>query len=1133
MQDFQKKYFAAPDGKGNFDSADFALGENEWMNMENCRTKSTDAGRTNIVEGIGSTIRLSEIEPSVSKAELGAIDDPARDRFCWFSKDLYGPYDKILCYDQSDDTVYTVLQASQVTGGLNFHKFYLIHSAAILNGILYFTDELNQIRAVNIDAGIKLNHPSYDTEAVAYSAPIDPTEITLIRKPPALAPSIEKETDGTFENNFIANESFMFAFQYVWYTNEVTVLGTFSPASNLNAVTDTFNRIAVNMDANEVVPQTVRMVKLWVRIGNQAFNIKTWDKEVATEAQEIADQNDGTQVLSYDFYNDVTGEAMDNVTLLKPSDSVPITSGTLAAAKNRLFLGDNVAGYDTPLITSLGFSVTISDISGNSITRNLYSIEFRWISPVPGRSYRAWAFYISTGELSPPGWYAITSTEIFDNSITPPPLGPAPSTVAVSGLTFRGGTNASYHSGIATILGATIPTVQTYTLTANMCEITGITVDTFSIFKTKSQYSLGVVFYDFAMRKCGVVINGSLVSIPARDFAMTTAVDGIVWTLNNINAINEIPDWACYYTVVRTLNLRTRFFVQSYDKAAKYATKNSSGEYEFTNNTFVSSAVGIGLDTTALVQSGLGYVFTEGDVCILIDNSDNEYVLAVIGQSGKYIIVQTPEGGIGDLSSIQFIYEIYTPYRASEQEPYYEVGSMYRVLEPGTTARRYETLSDQLLPDAFVRTRNYDSVTYFAEAMSPNDRFYKRWDTDAGKINLVTKLGQQRKLGAVSFSNTFIPGTAVNGLSTFEALNQTDLPQENGQLERLILTSKVQDEGDVMLAICRNQTSSIYIGEVRVTDATGVTQFISASGSVIGTINTLKGSYGTINPESVVEFRGLVFWFDALNGKIIQYSANGLFPISAYNMTRYWNLFSLQYLSMTKEQIEALGDRPFVFMTVDPQHYELLVSVPKLLSVPPRGYLPDYPSMVYPFDIWDGQGKTLVYKLAEEPNYWQGAFRFVAEGFITMQNKMFSFKYGVLYQHNSTTGFNEFYGTQYKARIMTPFNKQFNTPKTYDSVKIEGNMRPSLTYLYANDPYQQSTDLMDFDYKDLEGMFYSPIYRNKLVPTASGFDTTGLLTGQKLRTPVLLALFEFTITNINLALRFVTIGYQASAGHNP
>ena len=92
-------------------------------------------------------------------------------------------------------------------------------------------------------------------------------------------------------------------------------------------------------------------------------------------------------------------------------------------------------------------------------------------------------------------------------------------------------------------------------------------------------------------------------------------------------------------------------------------------------------------------------------------------------------------------------------------------------------------------------------------------------------------------------------------------------------------------------------------------------------------------------------------------------------------------------------------------------------------------------------------------------------------------------------------------------------------------------MKPSFTYLYNNYPYVQTSDLADIDYRDFEGVFYSTLYRNKIVPTATGYNTNGLLTGEKLRNVAMKIMLEFSVSNVPLELKFVNIGYQISRGH--
>ena len=192
----------------------------------------------------------------------------------------------------------------------------------------------------------------------------------------------------------------------------------------------------------------------------------------------------------------------------------------------------------------------------------------------------------------------------------------------------------------------------------------------------------------------------------------------------------------------------------------------------------------------------------------------------------------------------------------------------------------------------------------------------------------------------------------------------------------------------------------------------------------------------------------------------------------------------------------------------------------------------DSPSTIYPFDIWDGQGKTIVYRVMSNPNFWQGAYSFNPEGFASLQNKLYSFKNGHLYEHNQLDSQCNFYGTQYKPKVMLVSNMSGTVPKVYDNISIQSNILPTFVYLYGDYPYQQASDLEDISFQDREGIWYANILRNKLVPTAIGYDTNGLLTGEKMRNTALRLMVEFTVGTTQLELKFVYIGFSISKGHN-
>jgi len=1123
--DKEKKYFLSEDSQLNADDATFAVSPNSWVNAENIRTKSTDSGVTGTVESIGGTLLLSTPQPSITFVTIGEVDDTENSRICYFKKCTTGPWDKITCWDDSLQQELDVLLSSQVTGGLNFDKNYLIHSANVVNGLLYWTDNLNDQRRVNIDAGIKLNNPSYVTTTEAYTSPIDPTVITVLRKPPAYPLGITKveQTSPVLTNNFIETFAGQFSYRYYYRDGEVSVPAVYSLLAPYNSTGQDYNRIDIIVPVSEYINQDVQSVDILMKYGNEnTFSIiKSWDKSVTSEAAEIAAHNAGTTLLTYSFYNDTTGAALDEAYSLKPFDSVPIRSNTLEIFNNRLGFGNNLEGYTTPYTTSLDGTLVDQSEGGN--------VTATWIK----------ATY-NSGTIT---YYAyLADTNEFFSTIYSPPF---PATVDYTFFTFR-----ALGWGNFTAYLLTFGTLLSVTYEGSTSDVINAPSPTSLIgqrcFKSGGAYKLSVTFYDYGDRKCGVT-GATMVSgvsmgqasfkIPDRSYDGVSYVTSLNWTLSNLDAVNEIPDWATHYSVLITNCLSTRFFLQARSKTSTtsmtYVTRDTDNSYLFTTSAYDSGLAGVGVDITNLQNFGMGYVYSEGDIINIHKDGDaTVYRLSVIAQDGRWLVCELQDLGTLDATTLT-LFEIYTPYIQSVNEPYYEVAQTYPINNAGTLSREYSATAGSIRGDVTLLDRGTSPNNYLTEVMSPNDKYYLNWYTDRGRPNFIDRIGQQLKTTNISYSNVLIPGTRTNGLSSFDALDETNIPQECGSIQKLQITSKVQDEkGIVMLAICANETASLYIGEVQLYGSNAPSTLAQAP-NVIGTINILKGSRGTTHPESVTEYRGNVYWWDNINGRIVQYSSGGLFDISSYKMTRFWKLFSDLFNSMTTAEIEALGSRPFVFTTVDPYHNELLISIPKLSNTPPKGYMPDYPSMIFPFDIYDAQEKTIVYKLdtGEGKPYWMGAYTFAPEYFATLWNKTYAFKNGHLYLMNQTENYNELFGVQYSSKIMVVSNQMPTKPKMYNNTTSESNLVPSFVYMYNNYPIQQSSDLVDEDFRDYEGNFYATIKRNKLVSTATGYTTDGLMTGAKMRNVAMWIMFEWRVTTVPLELKFIDIGYSISTGN--
>ena len=133
--------------------------------------------------------------------------------------------------------------------------------------------------------------------------------------------------------------------------------------------------------------------------------------------------------------------------------------------------------------------------------------------------------------------------------------------------------------------------------------------------------------------------------------------------------------------------------------------------------------------------------------------------------------------------------------------------------------------------------------------------------------------------------------------------------------------------------------------------------------------------------------------------------------------------------------------------------------------------------------------------------------------------------------HNSQTAFANFYGVQYKSRIMIVSNDTPATPKVYNHLGIVANLTPSLTYFRSEFPYVQGSDLLANEYDDREGVLYAFIFNDKLTLRAVPGYSNGLISGEKMRTSALRILFEFDTLTTALSFKFVNLFYAISKGH--
>ena len=206
-----------------------------------------------------------------------------------------------------------------------------------------------------------------------------------------------------------------------------------------------------------------------------------------------------------------------------------------------------------------------------------------------------------------------------------------------------------------------------------------------------------------------------------------------------------------------------------------------------------------------------------------------------------------------------------------------------------------------------------------------------------------SRFGQVHKPNSISFSENRIEGTLFNGLSTFNALDEKTLPQEMGTINKLLFTSKTESTGNTMLAIGAMETASVYIGESQISTGGG-SSLIAVQSGVIGSAQVLRGSYGTMHPESVVTNNNRVYFYDALNGTVVRYDVNGLRPIGDAGIKSFFRERSNHIV--TEDKVGCFGG-------YDRIENEYILTLPSIDNAE-QEYLEDYISELDSTDILAG-----------------------------------------------------------------------------------------------------------------------------------------------------------------------------------
>ena len=457
---------------------------------------------------------------------------------------------------------------------------------------------------------------------------------------------------------------------------------------------------------------------------------------------------------------------------------------------------------------------------------------------------------------------------------------------------------------------------------------------TINTYKRGGDWKHALAYYDRGMRSGAVNTEKRLnLHIPFysekdHDGLIKVGVPKVLWKIKSTP-----PEWATHWQWVRTRNLTVGSYVQwAVDKVKYLNSDGSDANYSsgsrvqlFYDNMVIYNTQFPSLDFQMNIN-------TETTRVRFIKDRDGNYfndyydfkVLA--GGVGASVIIEK-DFSMGELDEGVLV-EFYNEIVDIDEDVYYEFGECFEVKESNGVKYHQGLTNDQdpLNPesnpatgefrtgDAYYRLRHFPNNNVNNPSLIDDDAvsdFYKSEVESIGRPNVTDPdAAQLWKPNQIRHSLKYIPDSKINGFSTFYSLNFVARPIEYGDINKLKLAA------NVLMSIHEFRWVSNYIEEAITRTLGGDLGNLVASTDVFGGIRAAKDITGTINQESVVEYKGNIYAFDKNKGLVTRWGSDGLTIISDYKMKDYFSdkakeILNLENKGSTPHKILGIYDSRF------------------------------------------------------------------------------------------------------------------------------------------------------------------------------------------------------------------------------
>lgn len=367
MPKFTRNFTA---GKMNKSFDERVVPNGEYIDAMNIRMGSTELDEFGAIENTLGNISLTQLKfrnvlLSVDARCIGAFDDGSNETIYWFVHDpnftlgATGKLDLIVSFNINSSLlkyhVITIDNGIGINTTLNFNPDYLITGVNKIENLLFFTDNYNAPRSINVNKSYAIPPSNLIDAGSIANALILEESLLVIKKPPAESPTVQLlNTIG--EQNFLEERFISFAYRYLYADGEYSATSQWSDI----AFTPMGFELTVEAYLNEGMINSFNACTVTYYTGGPlVIGIDLLFKQSESNIIKIIEkQNKQDLGIADNIYTSITFDnskiftILPEAELLRLYDNVPRFAKAQTLMGNRIMYGNYVEGYD--LITSIG-----------------------------------------------------------------------------------------------------------------------------------------------------------------------------------------------------------------------------------------------------------------------------------------------------------------------------------------------------------------------------------------------------------------------------------------------------------------------------------------------------------------------------------------------------------------------------------------------------------------------------------------------------------------------------------------------------------------------------------------------------------------------------------------------------------